>query len=279
MSRAAAEEELRSAYQLKYAQKAVNMEKSEQANKESQKEEGENLLDCSQVCLFELKEQNSCWRKNRCRFEHEIPATLRSNTDFIQQVITSHSNRMAFCAVELVAKGSCNPEECRFNHVWDKSNLRRKMGMEEKGKGNGDKRKKAMCYRELMEKGSCTFKERCHFSHDFPESLRDDSEFVQKTMQERIKKQGLCVNEFVQEGTCEKKECCRFSHKITKEQREDPVLKEKMKVQLKKISLKNKEASHTVSNAGDSNVIVSINDINSEMADLRKMIMELKKHF
>ena len=72
---------------------------------------------------------------------------------------------------------------------------------------------------------------------------------------------------------------CHFSHKITKEQRDDPVLKEKMKVQLKKISLKNKEASHTVSNAGDSNVIVSINDINSEMADLRKMIMELKKHF
>ena len=280
LAKAAAEEELNSAYQLKHAQKAEigNIRQEEPSIVSVAKENDQNVLDCSQVCLFELKKPGSCQRKKKCKFEHDIPMSLRNSRPFIQQAIESHSNKMAFCAVEFVAKGSCNADECRFNHVIADSNLRRKNSV-----NNNDKKRSSgrLCYKELEEKDSCPFgKEKCHFSHDFPETLRNDTHFVEKTLQERKEKVALCVNEFLREGGCNKKRKCRFNHEITNEQRQDPELQEKIKLKLDRISQKNPKEEASPSTKRGNEESVPICDITKEMAELRMIVMEMRnKHF
>ena len=204
LARAAAEEELNSAYQLKHAEK-VEKEEAKTIRTCADIKEGEKSdLDPSQVCLFELKEPGLCHRKKKCKFEHEIAVKLRNDTEFIQKVIDSHSNKMGFCAVEFVSKGICNADECRYNHVIEHSNLRIKKPEPNENQETNHKR---VCYKELLEKDSCPFgKDRCRFLHEFPESLRNDTDFIQKKLDERKMRQALCVNEYVRRGGCKKGE-------------------------------------------------------------------------
>ena len=279
LAKAAAEEELNSAYQLKHAQKAEKgvIRKENSFSVSVAEEREQNEIDSSHVCLFELKDPGSCKRGKKCKFEHNIPVTLRNSTQFIQQAIESHSNKMAFCAVEFVAKGSCNADECRFNHDITDSNLRRKTS---DNINNKKKYSERLCYKELEEKDSCPFgKERCHFCHDFPETLRSDRHFIQKTLEERKVKLALCVNEFYCKGGCNKKRNCRFNHEITDEQRQDPDWQTKMKVKLEKISQKNiKEEVRPQIKGGNGESHLNCN-ILKEMAELRMMVMELRERY
>ena len=282
LARAAAEAELNSAYQLKDALKAKKEDtfNEHSSPKTSISKEGETSNpNPSHVCLFELKEAGTCIRKKKCKFEHNIPMSLRNSTDFIQKAIDSHSQKMAFCAVEFVRKGTCNAEECRYNHVIEESNLRRRRSEDHCyiDKKNSDK----VCYKELAQKGSCPFgKDKCHFSHDIPESLRSDTVLTQKIMEEKKEKQALCVNEYIRKGGCNKKMKCRFNHEITEEQREDLELREKMKVKLDKMSCNNVAEKSVTQVKRGSNEFIFSNNISKEVAELRKIVLEIRdRHF
>ena len=178
---------------------------------------------------------------------------------------------MSYCAVEVVNKGQCNPLECKYNHDVDKSNLRRKKIV--KGDTERDITKR-MCHKELIKVGSCPFGTDCHFSHDFPVSLRNDPEFVQKVVQQRKERQSICVNEYHKQGACTQGERCRFNHDITDQQRQDPRLQEKMREKLSQIRMGYQiKGSSTDTGARDQSFLHAIN---KEVADLRKLVLEIK---
>ena len=186
---------------------------------------------------------------------------------------------MGFCAVEFVSKGICNADECRYNHVIEHSNLRKKKPETNENQETNHKR---VCYKELLEKDSCPFgKDRCRFLHEFPESLRNDTDFIQKKLDERKMRQALCVNEYVRTGGCKKGGKCRFNHDITEEQRQNTDLQVKMKARLSQLSGHNHTKEKSVPETmRESNEPLSIHNISKEMAELRMIVMELRdKHF
>ena len=184
------------------------------------------------VCLFELREKDLCRRKGKCKFLHDFPEKLRSNTQFLKDAITVHSERMGFCAVELVCKGECSPETCTFNHNKNESKLnvarklKRKSSKESKDQQENYEN---ICYKELREQGSCPHGTQCHFNHKFPEDLRSNVEFTIKVLEQQEKKTTKCYNEFIKKGSCKKGRACKHNHDISEELREDPQMQAKMK--------------------------------------------------
>jgi hypothetical protein len=240
MSLAAKSEELKAAYQVNKSLKlqlsqgckcVMGQPKNGSLESEVSEGEGSDQIDPGKVCLFELKEKNLCRRKGKCKFIHDFPDKLRTNEPFLKNAIAVHSERMGFCAVELVSKGECSPETCPFNHNKDESkmNVARKLKRTTpkepiEQQGNYDK----ICYRELREEGSCPHGNQCHFEHAFPEELRNNEEFMDRVLEQQEKKTTKCYNEFKLKGSCQKGRACRHNHNISDELRKDPQMQAKM---------------------------------------------------
>ena len=132
------------------------------------------------------------------------------------------------CTVEMVERKKCNPDECRFNHVLEESNLRNRPRSKREKPAE-----KPICYADLT--GTCSRGSNCFFSHNITNEQRNNQEFIKKIDEERKGKQALCVNEYHEQGSCRKLNSCRFNHHITDEQRSNPVMQERMKKCLMKV--------------------------------------------
>ena len=226
LSRAAAEKELHTVYQL---QGAKNLATAEKDSAETEEVDNNNQSRVHKICLFELKTKGLCRRKNKCKFLHDISDAERGDVEFVKQVIVAHAENMNFCPVELVEKGSCNPENCRFNHSLEDSTLRKRPGKKE----SRDAVTKQICFKEA--EGKCPRGVKCFFSHEISEAQKKNPEFLRKIKEEREQRQGLCVNEYAESGSCHKKQSCKFNHNITEEQRSDKRIKERMQEKLKQL--------------------------------------------
>ena len=210
-------------------------------------------------CLFELKRKDLCTRGAKCKFDHNITNQCRTDEHFIDQVLSAHAEKMNFCPVELVSPGQCEPSNCKYNHDREVSNLRNKHTREKKTS-------RKLCYREMLERGSCPYQENCFFEHKIPESARTDPNIAQDL--ERIKqKTSKCVNEYFKVGGCNKQGNCRFSHDITEEQREDPSLQETMQKKYDALRANNPAGSNSSQNKQD-----ILQKVLGEMNKLKKMI-------
>ena len=96
---------------------------------------------------------------------------------------------------------------------------------------------KGICCYEFEKKDSCTFKDRCKFSHAIGEETRKNKDIQQKMKRVRDNKTNnqrtnkLCVTEYFRQGMCNYsrngKECM-FSHNITNDMRNDEVTNQRM---------------------------------------------------
>ena len=228
MTLKATKKELESANQLiEVLRKSANQPAQNEESAHEKKPPKENRQELyEKICLFELKEKGLCSKQGRCKFEHTFDNNFRSNEGFLKEVIKLRSEKMNFCAIELVSKGECDPEECSFNH-----NIQTSVFWKERRKDNPiiERTIKSICFHEFSGKGSCPHGSRCHFDHKFPETLRNDPKVREEIDAEKERKRPLCINEYNKKGSCRKKNMCKFSHIITQEQLENKALQEKMR--------------------------------------------------
>ena len=69
-----------------------------------------------------------------------------------------------------------------------------------------------ICLFELREKGRCN-REKCRFTHDFDDNLRNDNKFIMAVITKHSEKMNFCAVELVSKGECDPNEC-RFNHDI-----------------------------------------------------------------
>ena len=218
--------------------------------------------------MFELKEKGRCHRKAHCKFDHKITCENREDETYVKKVLSAHGEKMNFCPIELVSPGEHNAMECVFNHDRETSNLRKKLPPTQKKKETGEKR---LCYRELRVKGSCPYKDRCLFEHNFPEQLREDANLVRETKSKVSK----CLSEFKEKGSCRYLEKCRFDHEITDAQREDVAMQEIM--QKKFDSMKknqNKPPSRSITRRDEEEDLIT--KALEDMDNIRKSIEQIR---
>ena len=190
-------------------------------------------------------------------------------------VITKHSEKMNFCAVELVSKGECDPNECRFNHdiklsiIWKDRNA---------NNGESSQSSKPICFKEFSEKQSCPYGDECHFDHKFPDALRQDPKVASRIKEEREKKASKCVNEYHEKGSCKIGEkLCRFSHNITQDELDDPSMQLKMRTKLemmkKKTAVVHQQQNNKESQRCKSNTLI---EMAKQMAELQKTVEQIQ---
>ena len=170
-------------------------------------------------CIFEVREAGRCFRREKCTFNHNFDPRLRDNAQAVQKLIDDTSRNIKKCAVEMV-DGKCPHinNNCPYPH---KSQCGAKASVP---------RGTRVCFRELMEKGSCRRGEqnKCKFSHKISEEQRNDPDFVDQMIREKDEKASKCINEFAEKGTCSKGAKCPFSHVISEQDRRDKELRRKM---------------------------------------------------
>lgn len=187
-------------------------------------------------CIFELRNEGACLRKDKCKFNHALASSLRDDPIAVSDILSDMSAHTGKCAFEMTQRGSCPGESiCKSQHnvnqiVPDKQgNLRR------------------ICFRELVKKGSCGWGDgKCRFSHKITEQERTDESFVLAKQREKDEKASMCIYEFQGKGFCKRKDHCSFSHKISDQDRNNEVIK---KSTLEKIdNLKKKKVDLSTSN-------------------------------
>ena len=176
------------------------------------------------------------------------------------------------CVFEIIKKGSCGRNVCRFSHEITQENsvnsgkkieeMSAKLNkclyeVVEKGlcitqkekcnhphnfkqeKGPRINRKMAeptkLCYKEMVRPGSCPRGNTCWFSHDIPAEIQTSPEHIKK-VENHPSVLNLCVNEYRKERTCKKGFDCNFRHNITKEERENPDIQMAMKAKWEKVT-------------------------------------------
>ena len=173
-----------------------------------------NAVKDQQVCIFEFRKEGSCLRKEKCKFVHKIPASMREDEEVSKQMMISTSERIGKCAYEMTQRGSCVNKSCRFAH----------------GKGGRVQapREKRICFKELVEEGSCHWKSQCRFSHQISQEQRRDVDFLESQLKEKDERASKCLNEYRKKGSCLRKDKCPFSHKINEEDRQNEETKSRM---------------------------------------------------
>ena len=177
------------------------------------------------VFAFELLKPGSCKRgKEKCKFSHELNQYVMEEHN-IHKIAQGISLKTKRCVYEMVEKGSCpNTDTCTFHKPAEKS-----------GKPTSATRIN-VCHRELIEPGSCKRgSDMCRYSHDIPDQLREDAEYIRKIRCEMMTND-ICINEYHKVNSCRKKDQCTFRHGIEPREREDPDIKRKMKEKLEKIT-------------------------------------------
>ena len=140
----------------------------------------ESKIMTQRYCYNELRAVGSCPRgKQNCRFNHSIPQEIISDKERILCIVGAKN----LCVNEYVRKGSCNKgERCRFHHVITNEQLNNPALQDimksklEKMKGHAEEHKQdqypRLCVHEYHQEGSCSWKDRCKFSHDISEEQR-----------------------------------------------------------------------------------------------------------
>ena len=172
------------------------------------------------ICCFELYEEGSCQKQNKCNFGHEIDTDLRNNNDRKQHKMLEISQKIGRCAYDMVKKGSCiKGDDCSYKH-----------GKLRNAEANSGGRRVKFCFKEVENSGSCPHGVGCKFSHDITQENRDDENFRRAIREERLSKTSKCVNEYRNPGSCRKGAECTFGHIISDAERKDPALRKKMDI-------------------------------------------------
>ena len=133
------------------------------------------------LCYNELKEVGSCpWGKERCRFNHAIPQEVLRDKEKVLSIVGGKN----LCVNEFTKKGSCiKGESCRFSHGITAEQLnspvlqevmKRKMERMKTPTNGAQKPVTRLCVHEFHQPGSCTWRERCKFSHEINEEQRNN---------------------------------------------------------------------------------------------------------
>lgn len=172
--------------------------------------------DCSksEVCLFELTGEGRCKRKSTCKYNHDIPESMKDK-EAMSAKLSELSKKLGKCTYEMVEKGSC-PEkhQCVHPHLIHRSGKKVP--------------KRRLCFKEMEAPGSCDRGPNCRFSHEMSEDDRKNENLREQVHKEKMSKKGICINEFRKKGSCHKGTSCLFRHEIRDEERGSPELKEKM---------------------------------------------------
>ena len=152
-------------------------------------EEDEIIRKAKNICYRELKQKNGCSRGSEaCRYSHNITQEIWEKRDKILSSI-GHLN---FCVNEYKNPGSCfKGDKCGFNHKINEEQRRNPRIMsqmervaEKLKRGKFAEEQRAdhynCCIHEYKEKGNCTWKEKCHYSHDISDEQRTDKSFKEK---------------------------------------------------------------------------------------------------
>ena len=129
------------------------------------------------ICIHELKRKNSCTHGIKCNFSHEIPSSLRGNTELISTVAEKMNSKKGnlssrskpVCFHEFMwGRNSCTSNDCRKQK---EHNLDTK------------KIKRGICLYEFFKKGSCSRNAQCHFTHQIPTECLSDPAIVRTVLQ------------------------------------------------------------------------------------------------
>ena len=233
---------------------------------EKEKDEATRSAESEQVsvCIFELREAGSCQRKEKCKYNHDIPVAMR-NGDVINKIMEETSLQLGKCAFEMTLKGSCPGNPCKYEHNHSKISLTSKQGTR-------------ICFRELAAKGSCHWKSQCRFSHNITEEQRNDEIFIQRQMAVKDQKASKCINEFRQRGSCHRKGMCPFSHKIEQGERGNEENRKKMEergtvLKKRKEYENNKKEEKSVQSPTFLKEVLALRkEMQDEMKELRELI-------
>ena len=136
------------------------------------------------LCYNEMKEVGSCpWGKERCRFNHVIPQEVLQDKEQVRCIIGGKN----LCVNEFRKKGSCiKGQQCRFNHEITSEQInnpvmqdimkKKAERMKIQTEGTPKRQNARLCVHEFQQMGSCTWKERCKFSHDINEEQRNNAD-------------------------------------------------------------------------------------------------------
>ena len=127
-------------------------------------------------CFHELRRKNSC-NHRACNYSHQIPQSLRGNSDLIATVSGAMrkykenctlKNQKDVCVDEFYGgKNSCKSRDCKkdkdHNLDWTKV-------------------KRGLCLFEFFKKGSCTRRNRCIFNHQIPIECLGDREITKTVL-------------------------------------------------------------------------------------------------
>ena len=207
-------------------------------------------------CIFELKADGACLRKEKCKFDHKLASSLRNNPDSVNKILVEISKRTGKCGFEMTQRGSCpGASTCNTSHTpshpENQDVLRR------------------ICFRELMKKGSCTRGDKkCRFSHKISDEERANEDLVHTQRKVKDEKASKCVNEFRREGCCWRKDQCPFSHNISEADRNNEALKKSMDERVGIIKKKKERVS-----------VESSQDTVQNPMEFMKSMLSLKQEF
>ena len=154
-------------------------------DQEEEKRKTELELNVKNVCYSELKRKGGCRKgAETCKFSHNITQEILNRREEILVDIGQRN----LCVNEFKEPGSCfKGKDCRFNHnISDEqrndpktketmSRVMKKLTRDEDNTGrNGQRVERSICVHEYKVKGSCHWKERCHFSHEISEDQRNN---------------------------------------------------------------------------------------------------------
>ena len=226
-------------------------------------EEGNTSKDFEHVpCIFELREDGACQRKDKCKFDHKVASEARNDPNTVNRILTETCARIGKCAFEMTQKGSCPGESiCKVSH-----NRPDSVSVKQ---GHG----RRLCFRELMTKGSCPWgNAKCRFSHKITDEERNDNNFVASQRQEKDEKASKCLNEFRGKGCCNRKDQCPFSHKISDVDRNNEELKKSMR---EKTEIIKKKKDKSAVGDNESSINNSEEKIFKDMLNLKKELLDL----
>ena len=161
-----------------------------------------------------LESLNTLTGELRC--ERTLSQQLRTRIGNNPQPISDTNNEPTthdsseVCAQEFQFPGSCTRAACPFNHQFDKT-------------------KPGVCIVDFERKGECRRGERCKFSHDTPQALRNDPVFKKHIANRKEETFGICFYDYFEKGSCPRSDKkCRFSHKCSQERRDNPFIRDSM---------------------------------------------------
>ena len=185
----------------------------------------------------------------------------------VNEILNETSLKIGRCAHEMTRKGSC-PGKCNFPHK-PPNNKQDQPVQERRGR---------VCFRELIEKGSCRWGDsKCRFSHKITEDQRNDQVFLQNNLREKDEKASKCFNEFREKGLCKNGDKCPFSHKITEDERKNDDLKMKME-EKGGVMNKRKELTEESKEAYDpARCVKEMMNLRKEFAEMKEIMMKVQR--